>query len=153
MKEVSLLFFKNPNKLIHKLICWWTGSKYYHVEIYFPEDNTVFTTNGDHDLFSMEYMADLPKNIDKCTIIIGENKYLNLKKFLFDEKGTKYDYMGLFLSQFFNKGYQNDEKWFCSEITSESLKLIGLLPKFLPSNKYSPQLVYLALESQSKTGN
>ena len=40
MKEVKVAFYKGPGGFVHKVIRWWTESKYSHAELILPDGIT-----------------------------------------------------------------------------------------------------------------
>lgn len=114
--SIYFVFYRNKG-LGAKIIQWWTKSRFNHCELW----------NG-NELIGV---ADKP-----TTIRIQSQKYLNptkwevfevldstiintLNTFYNETKGLKYDNKAIWLSNFFNRGEQDKDKYTCSEWCAE----------------------------------
>jgi hypothetical protein len=133
---MMVAFFKGPG-FVSRLIKIWTRSKYSHCELVF-DDGRRFSADTEmpmHTRFSTEAMTS--KNWDFVHIPMSQADENKIKGFCFEEIGCRYDWTGIFLSQFIRLGYQSKTKWFCSEVCVAGLQQIGLLPGIKP-NRVSP---------------
>lgn len=131
-----IVFYKNKG-LFAKLIQWWTHSNFNHCEIW----NEV----------ELIGVADRPTTIRKQA-----QNYLNPKKwevyrvkdinfsktveyFFQKTKGLKYDNRAILLSNIFNRGEEDKDKYTCSEWVSELInEHYGFIyPKWF--SKFNPQ--------------
>ena len=111
--------------LVIKGIQFRTNSKYYHSELIiddkwlsaYPEKGIAM-----HDLrptLNKDEWLYIP--LGKHTVT--EKQYLEIMEFINEVVGSRYDFMGIFFSQFIKVGIDNKHKWFCSEIVSKILQL------------------------------
>jgi len=151
---ITLAFKKNSqgglvDKIIEKAIQWKTNSKYFHVEMIIgekwisssPEVGAVY-------IHKLKPITD--KNFDYVNIIIPTEKVIDMMYFAESQVGKEYDWKGIFLSQTIDMNIENKNKWFCSEIVSEMLK-IGGIDLELPSNQYSPGDLYRIIAKEYNT--
>lgn len=123
--KTQLAFYKGPpedliHKVSHALTCWWTGSKYSHIELVI--DGLSYSSSGrDHGVRAKEIdystgrwdIEDLPSEFIDVPFVL---------RFYEKTKDNEYDYRGLvyFVIQKV-KHYLN--RWFCSEWVGRALKL------------------------------
>lgn len=139
-------FYKGPG-FVSRLIKLWTRSKYSHCEILF-EDGRHFSADTKMPMntrFSTEPLTI--KNWDFIVLPVGIDDENKIKAFCVDEVGCRYDWTGIFLSQFIHLGYQSKSKWFCSEVCAAALQQIGLLPGWKP-NRISPGKLFKLLDKK-----
>ena len=116
---------KKKSGFIGWLISVFTNSIYYHVEIII--DKIWISSNPDSGGITIGELKTLNSNWDYChvgVVEITEKQYLNLMHFISEQKGTKYDWMGIILSQFLPFKFHSKKKWFCSEIVTKLLQLV-----------------------------
>lgn len=128
-----------------KGIQWYTKSEYFHVEVII--DNKWISSGPS---YGGVYIHDL-EPLDEYTyeyieIDIDGRKSRNVMRFIERQIGTKYDWAGIVLSQFFHTNADDKNKWFCSELVAEILKLYGELPEESKTNSYSPEDIYQAFK-------
>jgi hypothetical protein len=146
--EIQISFLKTSNTLSSRLIKYWTKSIYSHVEISFGD----FSYNVDTELGLLKY----PKskyNKEEWDVIninadISQKNLQKIERFISNQVGLKYDWRGIFLSQFINFGIDSDSKWFCSEFVVKILQLF-LIEETIDEkpNKVSPEKIYKILSS------
>mgnify|MGYP002641809513 CR=1 FL=1 len=135
MKARLAFYIASNGNWIDKTIAWYTNSKYSHVELVVgeywystsPRDlqvrkKKIVPTEGRWDFIEVDTDLDYIINFYSST------------------EGMKYDWLGIFLSQFIPLGIQSERRWFCSEWCASALKLTE-------SSQYSPQGLYLYLTS------
>lgn len=137
---LALKFNKKGSPWYGKIIGWWTNSPYYHVELIMfnkywisanPEDN-VYIRPLDPLKDSWDYVELKPLKVSREQLekVV---KYINL------QNGKKYDFLGIVFSQVFKWSIGSDKKWFCSELATKILNMLGCELYFTqaPQN-YSP---------------
>lgn len=137
---MQIAFYKGKGGLFNRLIRWWTGSEITHVELVIDGvwyssshyDNGVRATtaingkSGNWEIYELE-------GYDK-------NKALEV----FDKvKGSKYDWLGILLSQGIDLGVHNKNRYFCSELVMEMLG-------FRDGYKYAPHEVLIYVSNKRK---
>lgn len=134
--SIYFVFYRNKG-IGAKLIQWWTKSRFNHCEMW----------NG-NELIGV---ADKP-----TTIRIQSQKYLNpskwevfevldstiintLNTFYNETQGLKYDNKAIWLSNIFNRGEQDEDRYTCSEWCAELMNRHYniIYPKWY--SKFSPQ--------------
>ena len=141
---VTVAFKKIPednikSKIIAKAIKLWTKSDYFHCEIIIK--NKWISSSPSAGAVYIRDLKPLKENWDYVTIDIDGRKVNKCLKFLESQVNKKYDIYGLIFSTIFNFNIEDRDKWFCSELVSESLKILGLdIPK--NANEMTPGDVY-----------
>lgn len=131
MANAKLAFYvaKNGN-WVDKLIGWYTKSQYSHVELI---HNGYWYSTSPRDL---EVRRKTIRGTEGHWVYKDvEIDLLFLEDFFFLTKGSKYDWLGIFLSQFLPLNTHSMNRYFCSEWVATVLKI--------PSpHLYSPQDLY-----------
>lgn len=137
---IKIGFYKNPYrfKIIHALIRWWTKSIYSHVQIcvgdvwYSAEPGGVVKFDKPKRPFAYD-------ELDIALDVTDENLSKTVA-FLEEQVGKGYDFTGIMLSQILPLEVDNRSRWFCSELTTKALKLLGdpLVAGIKKSNSMSP---------------
>ena len=122
-------------KTIEKLIKWWTRSPYFHIEMIIK--GKWISTNPTDGAVYIRELQDLKTNYDYIDIEIDGKKVKKAMVFLESQVGKKYDYLGLFFSTVIKFNLDNKQKWFCSELIAETLKIFDQ-PLREDSNNYTP---------------
>ena len=121
--EIAFLHKPKPDTLLHKAIRWWTKSKYSHVELGIDgywvsaENYGIITFNTRP---SIEQYTILRYDLD-----VSMDDYDRVIAFIDKVRGSKYDYLGIFLAQIIPLHVQDPKRWFCSELTTRLLKMLG----------------------------
>lgn len=141
---VKLAFYKGEGNWVDKTIRWWTKSHYSHVELVI---NSVWYSSSPRTLeVRGEKITPNPKHWDYIILEpFNESSLIHLAN---KELGKKYDWMGIFFSQFIPLGRENPNKWFCSEFCVGMLK-DQIKFKHKPS-WYSPGKLYEEIKSLGK---
>lgn len=129
--KMKVAFLKGTG-FVDKLIKFWTMSRYSHCELVFS-DGTWFGNALDGEMKTGFKTRDAnPAYWDFIELPTSEADEIKIKAFCEDEKNCKYDWTGIFLSQFIPLGIQSKTKWFCSEICTAALQEIGMLKGIKP---------------------
>jgi hypothetical protein len=143
-------FEKSPKTIIQKLINLWTKGKYFHCEIAFEGSSSViynYVSTPEDGLIKEEFKGK-KENFDYIEIssTISNNSLLIIEEYIKEQLYTNYDYKGIFLSQIFKVGINEQEKWFCSEFVVKIMQLF-LVKKVLDlvPNKVSPNDLFKVL--------
>lgn len=141
----KLAFKHIPNKgffsnLISKVIKYKTKSPYFHVELVLDD---VWISAAPGEKVHINKLQELDKKYAYVDVKIDGRRLKKVKKFAQEQEGKDYDMLGLIFSQALHKDINNNNKWFCSELVSELLKVAGY-DKLLVrgSNLYSPADLY-----------
>ena len=145
--KVYLAFQKQPDpniisKIFFYIIKGFTRFKYTHVEMFF-EDKFISSTynNG----VKVKKLEPLLPQYDYYSLEVDGRKKQQVLKYLDTIKNSKYDWKGIFLSQFIHLKKHNTKKFFCSELCADILKKFNYkLNK--ESHLYSPKTLFKELE-------
>lgn len=121
---VSFKKKKPTTTKLNKLICWWTKSKYFHVELIIG--GKWISSNPDTGGVTIHNLEQLNDNWDYCklpTITLTTQQYDRIMKWIESQSPKKYDWAGIIFSQVFPFTLHNRNKWFCSELCTTILKL------------------------------
>jgi len=138
--------WKMLDKIEAKAVQWWAKSKYYHVELVVDgkmigahkSGVKVKDVNYYKEEFDKNMWVFVPIEIEDC-----KSKIKNFWDFAYEQEGKKYDWKGIYLTQFVRVGLHCYQCWFCSELVTKLLQVLGE-PKALrlfPS-RISPQNLF-----------
>jgi hypothetical protein len=146
--KIQVAFFKSGKSISDKLIKFWTKSQYSHVEILVEG----FSYDANTKLGLRKYAKesyDLEQwDVVSIDVDISKENFGKIERFIKNQIGLKYDWRGIFLSQFVKMGIDSDTKWFCSEFVTKILQLF-LIEETLDEkpNKVSPEKLSELLSS------
>ena len=129
--KITISFFKgDKKKLLHRLIRWYTGSKYSHAELILPDGETWVGISP----FLSSRVSKRKKAPEECN---GNWDYLDfdlstrgpvrayqikqLDKFIEKTTGAKYDWVGVILSNLTSFLVKKRDRWYCSEWIAHAL--------------------------------
>ena len=139
------------DRMMSKAIQFWTKSKYYHTEIVI--DKTWVSAIPNKGVSLNKVSLDFSPNWEYLTLTVEvtEQQQALISKYVLDQAGCKYDWSGIFWSQFIKLGAQSDSKWFCSELVTKILQLY-LVPEVLEEipHKVSPAGLFTLLSGSIK---
>jgi len=132
MDKLYLAFYKAWNKfgdITDRVIAVWTKGPYSHVELIIPDDNSVTGLTMCSALGSENRVRCTSHNIDYDIYdyypIYVKDKNISLDFFKTID-GSKYDYLGIFMSQIIPLGIDATKKWFCSESCTKATQLSAI---------------------------
>lgn len=131
-----IAFYKD-NKLGAKLIQWWTCSKFNHCEIWTGTE-LVGVPSKATQVRRMDQDYLNPKKWEVFEVL--DSTIINtLNTFYNETQGLKYDNKAIWLSNFFNRGEQDKDKYTCSEWCAELINMHYniIYPKWY--SKFNPQ--------------
>jgi len=147
--NVKVLFYHtNPdgNSTIDKLIKWWTNSKYYHTEIIIDNITTVGAISGT-GVYIVD-PVDTPEYYDVVNLELHATatQLTIVRNWIDGVAGSKYDYLGIIMSQILPARIDSPKKWFCSELSTKILQLLVVKQVIsLTPNMISPGDLYRAI--------
>jgi len=124
---VTLAFLKvDASKSVYgKLISWWTKSEFVHVEIIIG-DMWISSVEGTGvHIKQLKPLKDTYVYHKLRDAVMTESQYLDIKEWICQQENAKYDNTGIVLSQIIPIRYDSRTKWFCSEIVTKILQLLG----------------------------
>lgn len=111
-----------PSTLISK---YQWGLPYIHTGVvYYIETGTTFVIEANAEGVVHSRYTN-PKTYDLFYIDCTEEQLIAAHNWAHEQVGKPYDFLGLF-AFLWRKDYQDDSKWFCSELCSEMCKQAGI---------------------------
>jgi uncharacterized protein YycO len=133
------------------MVCLLTCSEFSHVDYIFDNGaaysslpSTGVDYNSDKNDIEQWYELEVPQKI------IVEN-------FILKQRGKPYDYMGI-VGFLFNRTWQEDDKWFCSELIAAAIEYSGLplfnkrVSRITPRDLYTHHLLK-KIDNPESNGN
>jgi len=131
MKKIYIAFVKTSYEgagIDNKLVAWWTNGVYYHTEILIPNTDSktgydMWSTGGTaNEIRGKEHKFNNSR-YDYKEIEVTDKQLETIKQFLLSIQGNRYDALGIL--GFIIPVQDRSDRWFCSEVCSNSLKIIG----------------------------
>jgi hypothetical protein len=126
----QLAFYKAPGQIDDKLIRWWTGSPYSHVEL--VVDGVWYSSSARDGGVRAKIITPRNDAWDYLNISV-DAEWLN--KVFNETKGQGYDYVNIVLTQVLPLGLERPDKWICSEWCAYAL--FGQKSKMNPGQLYN----------------
>ena len=130
MKQVKVAFYKGSGSRVHKIIRWWTKSKYSHAELILPDDLTWISISPFLTSRVARRSVGSVKNLNGWDYLtfplswrqpVEEYQLRQLNSFIEKTEGAKYDWVGMILSQTCPYLIKHKERWYCSEWIAHAL--------------------------------
>lgn len=126
------------DKIAAKCIQIWTGSEFFHSELIIDNKRITSHTNKGVTISNYSDINNIKENAVIQEIKIDKLKIQSALDFAYSQEGKKYDWKGIFFSQFLPLSSHNPNKWFCSEICAEVLVKVGVHFNKKP-NEFNPK--------------
>lgn len=148
----------NSSPLYAKVISWWTKSPYYHIEtILFNKYWVSASWNEDVYIRKLEPLRDSWDYVDLKPVKVSKQQLKGIVEYINKQNHTKYDKLGIFLSQVIKLNINDDKNWICSELAVKIMELLGVKKFFCQTAcKFSPADIFRMLEqdiNNLKAGN
>jgi len=148
--RIRVAFYKGCDGWWNSIVRWWTKSEYSHAELVMPDETTwisisPFLSSRVESREKKEYDENLWDFID---FFISEKEYFEIEDFYEETKGSKYDWVGMIMSQLLPSGLKltNVKKWYCSEWIAHALSAADVIPwkkfKLYEKKDISPGALY-----------
>lgn len=127
--QIRIAFYKGEGGWHNRLITWWTNSPYSHAELILPDGITWISISP----FLNCKVTARPKvtydatNWDFLDFNITQVQYESILKFYDQTAGCRYDWVGMFLSQFIPFHIKQKNRWYCSEWIAYALMLSNVV--------------------------
>ena len=125
---MKLAFYKGTKKenpksdLVDNVICFWTKSRFSHVEIIFSNGISFSSSPRDKGCRYKPIVYD-----DSLWVYLipkfNKNQEQTIMEFCNRQNGKPYDWVGIFLCQFIHLNIDDPKKWFCSELVAKICNL------------------------------
>ena len=129
--QIKIAFYKgSPHSYLHRIIRWWTSSKYSHAELIMPDNKTWISISpflSSRVAKRTRETIENPEDWEYLTFDLSWRKPVyeyqadQLGKFITETTGCKYDWTGMLLSQFGPYLIKHRDKWYCSEWIAHAL--------------------------------
>jgi len=131
--EIKIAFFKGDKKsFLHRFIRWYTKSKYSHVELILPDNKqwvgiSPFLTSKVGIREKSLSPSERNENWDYLTFTLNwrepvrEYQFNQLNKFIHKTLGSRYDWLGVIVSNLTPFLVKKRDKWYCSEWIAHAL--------------------------------
>ena len=132
LSEIQVAFYKGTtgDGRLHRIIRWWTKSKYSHAELIMPDGKTWISISPfltSRVAPRIKHKVENPEAWDYLTFKLSERppvrKYQldQLYKFIELTQGAKYDWIGMIMSHFCPYLIKRRDRWYCSEWIAHAL--------------------------------
>jgi hypothetical protein len=129
---VEIIFYHGPEDLAGRLIRGWTHSPYSHCEIHFGHSDCFSAKAGEGCRFTRVPEANRTAYWGAVPIVLLPDEESRIRQFCIGETGCGYDYWGALFAAGLGTNWSSRNRWFCSEICTAALQVIGMLPKEKP---------------------
>lgn len=130
-----------------KLVAWFTGSRYSHVEMVFDNGDCISSSLRDDGVRVKKIrMADEKWLLLRLNVTKRQEQKMRL--WLAHRIGASYDFKGLLLSHVFPLGMHDKQNFFCSELLTLALQYAQVVDVSIDANEVSPQLLLEMLEEK-----
>ena len=142
--KIQLMFYKGKGDLFDKLIRWWTHSEYSHVELVIG--GMWYSSSPRTGRVAGRELVYNESHWDSVEVEANEGQIKRMTRLFRQERGKKYDWLGITLSQILPLGIDMPNRWFCSEICAYVLKKSCTVRLDEKASWYSPQRLYEAVK-------
>lgn len=131
-----------------KIISWWTKSPYYHVElIMFDKYWVSATANEGVYIRELEPLRDSWDYVTLKPVRLTKSHLKKIVSYINRQNGKEYDMKGIVWSQVFKFNVDSSVNWFCSELATQFLMMLGVEPFYTQAPQaYSPGDMFKELE-------
>ena len=131
--KIKIAFFKGEKKtLLHRFIRWYTRSPYSHAELVMPDGEqwvgiSPFLTSRVGIREKSISLENQKENWDYLTFTLNwrtpvrEYQFKQLNKFIQKTLGSRYDWIGLIISNLTPFLVKKRDRWYCSEWIAHAL--------------------------------
>lgn len=137
------LIFSTSDDLVSRAIRLYTWGDWSHVGVLLP-DNTVIDSTLTYKGVSQRSLEQFQSEDSKWEIIEHQGLSEELIGFMKQQIGKPYDFTGI-LGLPFRKDWENDDRWFCSELIAWAAKQAGTPIINKDAWRVTPQDLYQAV--------
>lgn len=120
-------FYRGPGSVVHKIIKWWTGSSYSHVELVLPDDARVGIRPWKEGVVKCwKEVEDDLEHWDFVAIPATSDQFAKINEFFEDTHGQPYDWFGVLASHLTPFRLKHVGRWYCSEWVARALHVAGI---------------------------
>jgi len=128
--EIKVAFYKGEGNWKNKVIRWWTKSPYSHAELILPDGTTWVSISPMLTSTVSKRSIDTVKDLNEWDFLrfelswrepVQDYQLRQLYNFIDETEGTKYDWLGMVVSQMCPYLIKHRDKWYCSEWIAHAL--------------------------------
>ena len=124
MLELTVAFYKGEGLRRDKVIRWWTGSPYSHVELVMPSGMIAGIRPPYNPYISKRAAGELAEEEwELVKLPVTEKQLKKVKDFIESTKGQGYDWVGMIASHLTPFKVKFPKKWYCSEWIAHALRV------------------------------
>jgi hypothetical protein len=153
--DITVAFYKGEGLRRDRIVRWWTGSPYSHVELIMPNGTMTGITPPDYPVVRTKSLAGIQKtDWDFVDISVTENQLNSLRRFIESTRGQGYDWLGMIVSHLTPLKVRLPNRWYCSEWVAYALSVSKILTwrqlKLYDTSKMPPGKLYNLLKKIKK---
>lgn len=116
MSDITVAFYKGDGLRRDRLVRWWTGSPYSHVELIMPDGIMAGIRPPEDPYIRRRSLAGIRESDwDFIEISVTEKQLKALRQFIDSTKGQGYDWLGMVASHLTPFKVKLPNRWYCSE--------------------------------------
>jgi hypothetical protein len=128
VNDITVAFYKGEGLRRDRIVRWWTGSPYSHVELIMPNGTMTGITPPDYPVIRTKSITGIQKtDWDFIDISVTEQQLISLRRFIDSTKGQGYDWVGMIVSHLTPFKVRIPNKWYCSEWVAYALSVSKVL--------------------------
>ena len=128
MDDITVAFYKGEGLRRDRIVRWWTGSPYSHVELIMPNGTMTGITPPDYPVIRTKSISGIQKtDWDFIDISVTEKQLNLLRRFIDSTRGQGYDWFGMIVSHLTPLKVRIPNKWYCSEWVAYALSVSKIL--------------------------
>ena len=127
--KIWVALYKGEGTFINKVVRWWTKSIYSHAELILDDKQTWIGISPfiKARLVLRQVSNYDPNNWDFYEININQEQHNLIIDFYNLTKDSKYDWVGMLLSQCLPFRIKEKNKWYCSEWILHALRISNII--------------------------
>lgn len=142
---MSIALYRGKS-IMSRLIRWFSWSPYSHAAWICRDGSVIeaWTEGGVRRVASLSEAHEPGTRVDIFAIELTDEQHASVEKFLAEQLGQKYDWLGI-LGFLTRKRMESHDAWFCSELIAAALNQAGVWPLLrIPACKVPPCLLMLS---------
>jgi hypothetical protein len=155
VSDITIAFYKGEGFRRDRIIRWWTGSPYSHVELIMPNGTMAGITPSNPFVRTKSLVGIKKTDWDFVEIKVTEKQLNLLRRFIDSTRGQGYDWLGMIASHLTPLKVRLPNKWYCSEWVAYALSVSKVLTwaelKLYDIPRMPPGRLYTLLSNTKKS--
>lgn len=123
--KIAFKYRKPKESFANKLICWWTKSQYFHVELIIGSKWISSNPDvGGVTINDLQPLKDTYHYLELKNVYVTTEQHNKIMQWINSQSGKKYDWKAIILCCAIPLSWHSRNKWFCSEIVTTILKFM-----------------------------